>query len=269
MLKNSSIVNVPLQKHLIHRRQTLVEVPQWLKEYYRATESFEVRHFKRNKAARVIQRHYLKWKASLLTRSCVIIQTWWRMVQERNKFQRIKTSVLLVQNRFRIKQRQQSATRIQKWFRTCRVRDKILKLVYYWNQIQSSIKIQSVFRMHLQRDKYLDLLVKTKKIQKWFKSTQTINRFRHIVQKAVLWNKSATKIQLQVRHMQRNKNLERVRNILRMYVHRRRYLKQRQAIVSLQKRWKKKWHVKKTLLKANEQKPQEKVMVLHIRQESH
>ncbi|KAG1653330.1 Abnormal spindle-like microcephaly-associated [Nymphon striatum] len=183
-----------------------------------------VRRVHRERSARTIQKYVRKYFArnqyKKLKLSAIIIQSWWRMLDQHRKYQKLISFATLVQNHFKNKlaARQERENYIKVRNLVIFIQSKVRALICrkkYLKMKHSAIILQSTYRMH--------------HLQKQYKSYQ---RCTLIIQQRFRAQKLAQK-QFRCYHIQRGATIY-IQSWFRRIQAQQFYLKQRQACILIQ-----------------------------------
>ncbi|XP_065410483.1 abnormal spindle-like microcephaly-associated protein isoform X1 [Chrysemys picta bellii] len=143
-----------------------------LKEEYRKLKEACVR------VQAVVRGHLIRKQVQSWREAATLLQAYYRMKRDRQRYLRVYTATVIIQNRYcayqeQVRQRQKflkvkkAVVCLQAAYRGYRVR-KMLKLQY-----TATVKIQTAFRAHAARMKYQAMIQASIVIQRWYRAYKT------------------------------------------------------------------------------------------------
>ncbi|KAL4709961.1 hypothetical protein ACJJTC_003924 [Scirpophaga incertulas] len=256
-----------IKQRNLHRREFLkmrtctITIQSMFRMYKARSEYLKLRH-----ATVILQRVYRQFvHRRHLERSATVIQIWYRSIILRNihqrKFQKIRTSTLMIQSTFRMykirlnyhrlrhaaitiqrayrkfareRHVNKAAATIQIWYKSIKLRDNCRR--QYLIVKSSTVRIQSIVRMFKARSDYNRLRRAVVVIQKAFRKYR---RYK-AAEKIQIWYKSIKlRDNCRRRYLTVKSSTVRIQSVVRMFKARSDYNRLRCAVVVIQKAFRK------------------------------
>ncbi|XP_052446988.1 abnormal spindle-like microcephaly-associated protein homolog [Carassius gibelio] len=248
-------------------RLSAIIIQKHYRSYTQARADRE-KYLQLRKSAIVIQAafrgHSLRRQLAEKQKASIIIQAAFRMYQQRSTFKRKRWAAMVLQQRFRaLKLRDEQMCRyllvrnaavcLQKSFRGMKGRklarrtkaaitiQSYLKMAVqrqcFLKEKVAVIKIQSAYRGHCARVQHARMQASATLIQKWYRSCKLAHKDRNgfvALKQATVTLQSALRRMLVRRHAKRRQAAIKIQSVMRMHVHRKRYVLLRSSVLKLQ-----------------------------------
>uniref|UniRef100_A0A9J7Y2L1 Assembly factor for spindle microtubules n=1 Tax=Cyprinus carpio carpio TaxID=630221 RepID=A0A9J7Y2L1_CYPCA len=208
--------------------------------------------------------HSLRRQLAEKQEASIIIQAAFRMYQQRSAFKRHRWAARVLQQRFRaLKLRDEQMRRyqqvrnatvcLQKSFRGMKGRElarqskaartiqSYLRMAVqrqrFFKEKAAAITIQSAYRGHCARVQHARMQANAAAIQKWYRSLKLVQKDRNgfvALKQATLTLQSVLRGMLARRLAKRRRAAIKIQSVMRMHVHRKRYVTLRSSVLNLQ-----------------------------------
>uniref|UniRef100_A0A8C2A8K5 Abnormal spindle microtubule assembly n=1 Tax=Cyprinus carpio TaxID=7962 RepID=A0A8C2A8K5_CYPCA len=239
-----------VRRQLLQQRQAAVLIQSYFRKHKEVVKYQAMRlsaiiiqsHYRSYIQARADRENYLRFR-----KSAIVLQAAFRGHSLRRQLAEKQEASIIIQAAFRMYQ-QRSAFKRHRWaarvlqqrFRALKLRDEQMMAVQrqrFFKEKAAAITIQSAYRGHCARVQHARMQANAAAIQKWYRSLKLVQKDRNgfvALKQATLTLQSVLRGMLARRLAKRRRAAIKIQSVMRMHVHRKRYVTLRSSVLNLQ-----------------------------------